>query len=265
MPPKFKALGTKVVFRCPTLLSRLFANVPGIDVLIPDGEPLPSFDVYVPLVSLAAIFRTSLEDLPGVLPVPYLRADPERVESWADRLGPRAPGELRVGIFWQGNPANSHDRFRSAPLEAFLPLATVPGVKLISIQKDHGVEQVAPLADRLPVLEFRDCIRFEDTAALMSRLDLMITVDSAPVHLAGALGVPTWLALSSNGGWRWLVGREDSPWYPSVRVFRQSELHNWDDVFRRMTRALAALAASPRRDPIAEPNSVHVAAGEWID
>jgi tetratricopeptide (TPR) repeat protein len=248
--PRVKALGATVVFRCPAPLARLFADIPGIDVLIPDGEPLPAFDAYVPLVSLAAIFRTSLEDLPGVHPVPYLRADPGLVESWADRLGPRAAGELRVGIFWQGNPANSHDRFRSAPLAALLPLATVPGVRLISVQKGHGVEQIAPLTDRLPVLDLRDSTRFEDTAALMSLLDLTITICSAPAHLAGALGVPTWLALSRNADWRWLDGREDSPWYHSVRIFRQSELHNWDDVFRRMARALAELPTSRGRETI---------------
>ncbi|MGP0068476.1 MAG: tetratricopeptide repeat protein [Isosphaeraceae bacterium] len=251
--PKVKALGAKVVFRCPTPLLRLFANAPGIDVLVPDTEPLPSFDAYVPLVSLAAIFRTRLEDLPRVHPVPYLRAEPELVASWAERLGTRAPGERRVGIFWQGNPANTHDRFRSAPLAAFLPLADVPGVRFISLQKGHGVEQIAPLADRLPVLDFRESTRFEDTAALMSLLDLTITICSAPAHLAGALGVPTWLALPSHADWRWLVGREDSPWYPSVRIFRQPKLHDWDDVFRRMTRALADLAARPAQETFEKP------------
>ncbi len=175
--PRVKAVGATVLFRCPAPLAKLFAGAPGIDVLIPDGEPLPSFDVYVPLVSLPAIFRTRLEDLPGVAPVPYLRADPELVKSWANRLGPRAPDELRVGIFWQGNRANTQDRFRSAPLAAFFPLATLPGVKLISLQKGDGVEQIAPLADRLPVLDLRDSTRFEDTAALMSQLDLTITVE----------------------------------------------------------------------------------------
>ncbi len=243
--PKVKAEGATVVFRCPTPLLRLLANFPGIDVLIPEGEPLPSFDTYVPLLSLPAIFRTKLEDIPGIHPVPYLRADQEVARLWSDRLGPRSPGELRVGICWQGNAAHPGDRFRSAPLAAFLPLATVPGVTLISIQKGYGIEQIAPLADRLPVLDFRDSTRFEDTAALMALLDLMITIDSAPVHLAGALGVPTWLAASTDTDWRWLADREDSPWYPTVRIFRQSELYNWDSVFERMARELSELAASP--------------------
>ncbi len=238
---------------------------PGIDALISGSEPLPPFDVYAPLISLAAIFRTELDDVPRIQPVPYLRADPRLVEHWRDRLGPRGPGELRVGIFWQGSPTHGNDRLRSVPLESFVPLAAIPGVKLISIQKGHGVEQIASLADRLPLLDFRESTRFEDTAALMSLLDLMITIDSAPVHLAGALGVPTWLALSTDAEWRWLAGREDSPWYPTVRVFRQPRLHNWDDVFQRMARALAELATGPVPGPIAGPISVAVAPGELID
>ena len=213
---KVKALGATVVFRCPTPLLKLFADVPWINVLIPFEETLPSFDMYLTLMSLAAVLRISLEDIPGIQPVPYLRADPELVERWRDRLGLRAPGELYVGIFWQGNPNHANDRARSAPLEAFLPLATVPGVKLISLQKGRGVEQIAPLADRLAILDYRDYTLFEDTAALMSLLDLVVTIDSAPAHLAGALGVPTWLAVARDSDWRWLVGRDDSPWYSSL-------------------------------------------------
>ncbi len=258
--PMVKARAHTVLFWCYAPLLRLFDKLPGIDVLVPGEEPLPSFDVYVPLMSLPAIFRTSLEDIPGVYPVPYLRADPNLVECWKERLGPRAPGELRVGICWQGSPVTSYDRFRSIPLEAFLPLAAVPGVKLISIQKGHGVEQIAPLAGRLPVINFgdeldRDSGPFQDTAALMSLLDVMVTINSAPVHLAGGLGVPTWLALSTDAEWRWLAGRNDSPWYPTVRVFRQSELHNWNDVFQRMARALAELAESRSGGTIVKPIS----------
>ena len=267
---KVKALGATVVFRCPKPLVKLFADLPGIDVLIPEGQPLPSFDLYIPLLSLPAVFGTSLGEIPGILPIPYLHADSQLVERWRSRLGPRAPGELRVGIFWQGNPNQSNDHVRSAPLEAFLPLAAVPGVKLLSFQKHHGVEQIAPLADRLPIFDFgeeldRDSGPFQDTAALMSLLDVMITIDSAPVHLAGALGVPTWLALSSDSDWRWLAGREDSPWYPTIRIFRQPAVHNWNDVFQRMAGALAELAASPRQGMMVKTISVEVAPGELID
>jgi tetratricopeptide (TPR) repeat protein len=256
--PKVKALGATVIFRCFKPLMRLLANFPGVDVLIPEGDPLPPFDVHVPLASLADVFRTRLEDVTGILRVPYLHPDHQLVEHWKARLGLRAPGELRVGICWQGNPTHLGDRFRSVPLEAFVPLAAVPGVRLISLQKNHGLEQIAPLADRLSLLDLHDSTRFEDSAAVMSLLDLVITIDSAPVHLAGALGIPTWLALSTAPEWRWLAGREESPWYPSVRIFRQSQPDDWDDVFRRMARALADLAASPGRGTMAEPISVQM-------
>jgi Flp pilus assembly protein TadD len=268
--PKVKALGATVLFRCFKPLVKLFAGFPGIDVLIPDGEPLAPFDVYAPLISLAAIFRTDVNDVPGILPVPYLRAAPELVERWSNRLEPRAPGELRVGIFWQGNPKYGADRFRSAPLEAFLPLAAVPGVKLISLQKNDGTEQIARLAGRLPLIDFseeldRENGPFQDTAALMSLLDVMVTINSAPVHLAGALGVPTWLAHSTFPDWRWIVGRDDSPWYPTLRIFRQKTLNAWDEVFQRMARALEDLAMSPRHHTTARPISVEVAPGELVD
>jgi hypothetical protein len=254
--PMVKALGATVVFRCFAPLLKLFDKIPGIDTLIPDGEPLPPFDVYAPLMSLPIIFRTSLEDVRGIQPVPYLRAEPELVKRWRERLGPRAPRELRVGICWQGNTANPDDGSRSVPLSALVPLAHVSDVKLISIQKGHGVAQIAPLTGCLSLLDFRESTRFEDTAALVSLLDVMITIDSAPVHLAGALGVPTWLAVSTFSEWRWLVSREDTPWYPTVRIFRQSQTHNWDDVFTRMARALAGWAASPTHEMIDKPISV---------
>jgi Family of unknown function (DUF6165)/TPR repeat len=268
--PKVKALGATVLFRCPKRLRKLFAEFPGIDVLCPGGEPLPSFDVYAPLVSLAAIFGTDVDDVPGILPVPYLRAEAELVERWSQRLGPRAPGELRVGISWQGNPTYIGDQYRSVPLEAFLPLAAIPGVKLISFQMDDGVEQIARLGRRLRLLDFgeeldRDSGPFQDTAALMSLLDLMVTINSAHVHLAGALGVRTWLALSSVPEWRWIAGRDDSPWYPTVRIFEQTTLNDWDEVFQRMARALEELAARMSDRTIAKPISVEVAPGELID
>ncbi len=128
-------------------------------------------------------------------------------------------------------------------------------MKLISLQRHHGLEQIDLLADRLPLLDLRESTQFEETAALLSVLDLTITIDSALVHLAGALGVPTWLALSINTDWRWLAGREDSPWYPTVRVFQQSKLHNWDEVFERIAGALAELAASPRGGSSSKPRA----------
>src|SRR5262249_44022598 len=155
------------------------------------------------------------------------------------------------------------DRDRSVPLMAFLPLAAVQGVKLISLQKNAGIEQIGPLAGQLPLVDFGDQLDgdsgpFMDTAALMTLLDVMVTIDSAPVHLAGALGVPVWLVRSSVPEWRWLAGRQDSPWYPTLRIFEQEELNNWDFVFQRMALALAELAASSRSRLASRPISVEV-------
>jgi ADP-heptose:LPS heptosyltransferase len=129
-----------------------------------------------------------------------------------------------------------------------LPLADVPGVRLIRVQTHHGLDQVAPLAGRLRLIDpgaelDGDTVTFRDLAGLMSLMDLIVTIDSAPAHLAGALGVPTWVALSAAAEWHWIVGREDSPWYPTVRVFRQAKLNDWEGVFRRMARELSERVA----------------------
>ncbi len=266
---RVKALGATVVFRCPSPLLKLFAGFPAIDHLVLSGEPLPEYHVHSPLMSLPAILGIGLEDVPAIHPVPYLRADPALARRWSDRLGPRARGEFRVGICWQGSPTQVGDHFRSAPLAAFAVLAAVPGVKLISLQKGHGVEQIPPFADRVPILDFgdeldRDSGPFQDTAALMSILDLVVTIDSALVHLAGALGVPTRLALSNNTDWRWLAGREDSPWYPTVRIYRHPERHNWDDVFQRIARALSDLLGNQNGGPIVKPIPVEAAAASSV-
>jgi ADP-heptose:LPS heptosyltransferase len=153
---------------------------------------------------------------------------------------------LLVGIAWQGNPSHSTDRWRSFPLAQLIPLAEIPGVRLVNLQTDHGLEQVAPLAGRVPITELngRRVHDFAETAAIMTQLDLVITPDSALAHLAGGLGVPVWVALSSVGEWRWLEGRDDSPWYPTMRLFRQAQPGDWDGVFHRITEALKANAGA---------------------
>ena len=141
---------------------------------------------------------------------------------------------FKVGIAWQGNPDHRRDRQRSAPLQAFEPLAEIPGVRLVSLQKGPGREQLPQLADRLNLLDLTDQVEdFADTAALMSHLDLVITIDTAVAHLAGALGIPVWLAIQFLPEWRWLLEREDSPWYPSMRLFRQTAWGHWAGVFER--------------------------------
>jgi hypothetical protein len=193
--------------------------------------------------------------------VPYLEARPDLVGRWREELRP--PGGFLVGIAWKGNPAHREDRLRSVGLDRFEPLARLPGVRLIGLQKGPGAEQIAELAGRLDVADLgRRLDDFVDTAAVMRNLDLVVSVDSAPAHLAGALGVPTWVALPFAPDWRWLLGREDSPWYPSMRLFRQAAPGDWDGVFARMAEALERwLAAEPRSGPIA----VAIGPGELED
>jgi hypothetical protein len=146
---------------------------------------------------------------------------------------------FKIGIAWQGNPRFCDDRWRSIPLEAFSPLAEINGVRLISLQKGPGREQLEKVADKLRIFDLAQSLDetrgpFMDTAAVMQHLDLVISSDTAVAHLAGALGVPVWLALPLVPDWRWLLHRSDSPWYPTMRLFRQTHFGKWTDVFERM-------------------------------
>jgi hypothetical protein len=215
----------------------LCTGMDGPDQLIARGAPLPPCHVQVPLVSLPGIFGTTLASIPA--PVPYLRADPGRVESWKKELEPL--GGFQVGIVWQGNPDNKGDRYRSLPMTHFEALGRVERVRLLSLQVGPGTEQLAPVSFPVTDLGSRfDRSSFADLAAVLMNLDLVITVETAAAHLAGALGVPAWVALSIAGDWRWLLERADSPWYPTLRLFRQQRFGEWTDVFERMAAELKA-------------------------
>ena len=251
--------GGRVIMMCQPPLMRLLADVPGIERLMPHGDTPPEFDLHVPLLSLPRLLETTLESLPAG--VPYLDAEPQLVEAWRQRLSPYRG--FKVGIVWQGNPAHKMDRFRSIPLTQFAPLARVPGVHLFSLQKGPGAEQLAALTDRFPVTDLGGCLDdFRDTAAILKNLDLVVSVDTSVAHLAGALGIPVWVALHFTAEWRWLTGREDSPWYPTMRLFRQTRLGQWEDVFRRIAEALRRRMAEPTG---LRPITVEIAPGELID
>jgi tetratricopeptide (TPR) repeat protein len=240
-----KAKGGAVVLECPAPLVPLLSGCPGVDRLVAEKTPLPAYDVQAALLSLPHLLGTTLATVPAA--VPYLHADPARVEAWRGRLG--AGGDFRVGIIWQGNPRHQWDRHRSAPLVSFAPLARLPGVRLYSLQKGPGTEQLAAAGRRLGVAALPAELdaeggAFLDTAAVMKTLDLVVTVDTAAAHLAGALGVPVWVAVSQVSDWRWLLGREDTPWYPTMRLFRQERLGEWGPVFERMAAELRYLRAS---------------------
>jgi hypothetical protein len=211
----------------------------GFTSLVSTAEPPPAFDVQVPLMSLPRIVGTDLHSIPS--DVPYLQAVPERIEHWQVRLH-QYPG-FKVGIVWQGRPSARADRMRSIALKYFEPLAAV-GARLISLQKGPGSEQLAELAGRFEVVDIAGELdveggAFMDTAAVMKNLDLVITSDTAPAHLAGALGVPVWVALSLAPEWRWMLDRADSPWYPTMRLFRQSQDRDWTRLFQAMAQELS--------------------------
>jgi len=234
-----KRQGAAVILECPKPLFGLLEGCPGIDQLLGQREDLPAFDVHAPLLSVPGILKTSLETVPAT--IPYVFPRPTLVEQWQKRL--LDLDGLKIGISWQGNPKYRDDRFRSIPLRYFAPLAEIPGVCLISLQKGIGTEQLAAVRDLFPVTDFAAELDersgpFMDTAAVMKNLDLVITSDTAAAHLAGALGVPVWVALPSVPDWRWLLDRSDSPWYPTMRLFRQRERGNWQGVFEEIKEAL---------------------------
>ncbi|MGD9721562.1 MAG: tetratricopeptide repeat protein [Pirellulales bacterium] len=215
----------------------------GFRDLVPQGGPPPEFDVQIPMMSLPGLFQTTLATIPA--DVPYLYADSRRIERWRERLA-AVPG-FRIGIQWQGNPQFSADRLRSFPLAALAPIFAVPGVSIVSLQKGPGREQLAAWSGAQPIVDLADeIIDFHDTAAVVRNLNLVITCDSSPAHVAGAMNVPVWIALCSSADWRWLRDREDSPWYPSVRLFRQTSLGDWQGVFERMAERLAGEVSAAR-------------------
>jgi tetratricopeptide (TPR) repeat protein len=231
-----------VILEVPGSLLNVLKPCPGISQFVRQGETLPEFTTHCPLLSLPRIFRTVLETIPA--PVPYLTPDPERVTRWQARL--RSLPGLKLGIAWQGNREFRGDRQRSLALRFFAPLATLPGVTLVSLQKGEGCQQVDEVSEQffvhnLPGLD-EDGGSFVDTAAVMSQLDLVVTSDTAIAHLAGALGVPVWVVLSAAADWRWLRQREDSPWYPTMRLFRQTRMGQWEDVFERIAGELESKA-----------------------
>jgi tetratricopeptide (TPR) repeat protein len=238
--PLVQRRGGIVRLVCPRPLVALLARSPGIDQVIAAGAPLPPFDVHAPLMSLPLILGATTEaDIRAE--VPYLFAGTEAIERRRHDLE-RLPG-IRVGIAWQGNPRQRSDRQRSFPLAALAPLARVKGVHLISLQRGAGTEQRLALGGRFPVTVLdgweQDLVGdLLDTAAILSHLDLVVTPCSALAHLAGGLGVRAWVALASMADWRWLSDRDDSPWYPSLTLFRQRRAGEWNEVFERMAEAL---------------------------
>ena len=233
--PMVRAAGGAIVLEVPAALRRIAARLPDLAELIVSGEPRPSFDWHCPLMSLPLAFGTNLGTIPAQ--VPYLPI-PQEAQTGALAL-PRTAEGLRVGLAWAGNPKHLKDRSRSIPFPLFEPLLQVTGVNFFSLQVGKAAEQLfasnAKITDLAPAV-----VDMADTAAQIAQLDLVISVDTSVAHLTGALGKPLWLLLSSDADWRWLMQREDKPWYPTARLFRQATFGDWKGVIDRAASLLAS-------------------------
>jgi hypothetical protein len=234
------AARARVILQVPRPLLRLLSGLDGISQIVASDEPPPRFDGWTPMMSLPFAFRTTLATIPAA--VPYLNADPDRSASWSERLN-TLPGR-KVGLVWAGSRqrgAQAMDQRRSLALRYFVPIAAVPGICLISLQKGEAATQTQTPPDGMVLYDWTDELDdFADTAALVDALDLVISVDTSVVHLAGALGKPVWVLNRYDQCWRWLRGRTDSPWYPSARLFRQRTPGDWSGVMSDVVEALRA-------------------------
>ena len=240
--PLVAARGARVILEVQAPLRDLMSTLSDAVQIVSAGQPLPDFDLHCPLLSLPLAFATQLETVPSA--TPYLSAQERKMRAWRDRLG--RPHNPRIGLVWAGNPrkelpgANRIDGQRSIALDRLAPLFQVTACEFFSLQKgDDAVRQLRDSAARQQVIDCTDDLHdFSDTAALIENLDLVISVDTSVVHLAGALGKPFWLLNRYNTCWRWLLDREDSPWYPTARLFRQDATREWEPVIARVAATL---------------------------
>ena len=236
--PMVQATGGHVVFECQKNLVRLLKNNEGFDEIIEKAsanEKNSHFDVQVPLLSLPGIFGTTLENIPSK--VSYITVDPEPVKQWNARI--EHNDDFKIGIVWAGSPHHTNDRNRSCKLEDFAQLAEIPGLSFYSVQKGPASAEVFNPPGGMKIINLADELNdFADTAAIIANLDLVISVDTAVVHLAGAIGKPVWNLLPFAPEWRWQLNRADSPWYPGMRLFRQSQPNDWTGVFEQVKKAL---------------------------
>jgi tetratricopeptide (TPR) repeat protein len=237
--PRVARLGARIIFDCQPELLRLMGNFPEIAELRAEGGALPAADYHLPLMSLPGRLGITLQTLPAQ--VPYVVPPPTIV---APLLARPQGTRLAVGIVWAGRPQHTNDQNRSIGLDQFLTLCDLPGLTLYSLQKGARANDIAEIGAKALVRDLSPQLQdFADTARLLAQLDLVITIDSAVAHLAGALGRPAFVLVPFTPDWRWLGGREDSPWYPSLRLFRQPAPRDWKSVMRRLHDTLAKMLA----------------------
>jgi tetratricopeptide (TPR) repeat protein len=235
----------QLAFACGSELHPVVARLIGSGILFDHWERAPEFAAYSPLSSLPRLAGTRPDTIPAA--TPYLRADPAKSARWAERLGALLPPDYRrIGIVWAGRPTHYNDRNRSTMLATFAPLAEIPGVALVSLQKGPAQTQIGGYWGRAPLVNLGPELRdFGDTMAVLECLERVIVVDTSVGHLAGAMGKEACVMLPYAPDWRWLLGRADSPWYPSVRLFRQGPDRSWQPVIAAIAREFAATPAPP--------------------
>lgn len=235
--------GAQVTFAAPRIIHRLMTTLSPQLKLQNSYQSETISDYSTTIFSLPGLFRTTTDNVPA--PVPYLHAEADLISKWRKKIGTHG---FKIAISWQGNPSGDVDIGRSIPLENLGILSELPGVRLISIQYEHGLDQLADVKERFQIEELADFNTgrdgFIDTAAVMKCVDLVLTTDSAPAHLAGALGVPVWVMLMQVPDWRWMTTRADSPWYPTMRLFRQSQNGDWDSVIEDVKEELGRVVAN---------------------
>ncbi len=229
-----KELGARVVLEVQPALKSLLADIKGVDCIVSKGEPLPSFEYHCPLLSLPFVFSTNMDTVPRDRS--YISAKPEKVSTWDSKLG--MPNSKRVGLVWSGSQTHLNDMNRSIKLEQYRELLNA-GAMFVSLQKELRDDDRVTLL-QMPDVRFfgNELVDFTDTAALVENMDLVITVDTSVAHLSAAMGKPTWILLPELPDWRWLNDRQDSLWYPCVRLFRQSHKGDWNDVMENLKVAL---------------------------
>lgn len=234
------AHGAKVSVQTYIELKSMMQTLQRVETVVADTEPEPAADIVTPLLSLPMMFGTDLATVPSK--VPYLHAPRERKAAWQQRLGP--PTRRRVGLAWWGS---QHIAKRSLPIELLLPILSTPNAEFHALQKEVPPAHREFMAAHPALIDHSaDLADFADTAALISQLDVVVTIDTAVAHLAGALGKPVWIMLQHSADWRWLLDRTDSPWYPTARLFRQKHAGDWKDVVSRVARALRPTVKRPR-------------------
>jgi hypothetical protein len=225
-----------VLVECQDELASVIQDIEGVNRVFVFGEQLPEFDVHCPLLSLPLVFDTTLETIPAE--VPYIKADSILVQRWKNKLK-HDNSKLKIGLSWAGRPTHKRDRQRSISFDTFSPLLQINEVTFYSLQKGEAAGQAKNPTKGMKLIDYTDEMRdFSDTAAFIENLDLIISVDTAVAHLAGALGKPVWTLLPFAPDWRWMLHREDSPWYPTMRLFRQPSPGDWGSVINNVLRNL---------------------------